>query len=84
MLGFCQRKNTDPWEHAMAQPKLDIRYDAEAVHFMDVESNRFYDLWLSLATEHALHERRTKVLKQDAEATLREAVDRIARDEPAP
>ena len=72
--GRCKRQGTD----AVAQPKREeIRYDAVAIDFMDDESSRFYDLWLDFAIEHALKDGRDKVEKQDAEAALRLAVNKL-------
>lgn len=58
----------------VAESDLDIRYDATAIQFMDQKRDRLYDLWLGLATEHALKASRHRVLKEDFQATIDDAV----------
>lgn len=66
----------------MAQQRPEkIRYDAEAIEFMDNVWDRFYDLWLELATQHALDDNRTKVSKPDAQVTLQSSLETLVKRE---
>ena len=61
----------------MAELKPDVRYEFEAIDFMDETWDQFYNLWLELSLEHALGENRTRVSTNDAKATLKQALDKL-------
>ena len=59
--------------------QTEIRYDFNAIDFMDRKWDRFYDMWLDSATDHALQNDRTTVLREDVEATLPKVLDELAK-----
>lgn len=64
----------------MPEPKPEVRYDTEAIDFIDDAWDRFYDIWLGLAETHAFADKRNKVLKKDIKETVREAVESLVRE----
>jgi len=61
----------------MAEPKHELRYDVQAIEFMETLSDRFYEIWLELATERANEHNRLKVLREDADETLLATFERL-------
>ncbi|MFQ5913271.1 MAG: hypothetical protein ACE5JS_08820 [Nitrospinota bacterium] len=64
----------------MSKPKAEeTRYSLEAVDWMDSVWNRFYDVWLELATKHAEVRRSSLVMPEDVKETLQDAINALLK-----